>query len=174
MRWIRVSILVMIALLCIPRTVHAQEDGGKIFFYEWNKDGEAIARSRNFEFFENCTTEGKAKILFYALFYRLQDNEKTYVPEGTRLLDTKFDRGVLILNFSEEAEKCYGGEVERLYTQQIQKTACSIPEIQGIIVLVGGKPIDLPEGTEFFDGTKERKHGQDIVCNEEQRKIKRN
>ncbi len=149
MKWIRIGFLVMFILLCIPRTVHAQEQGS-VLFYEWDENGEAIDKKQNIVFLQNSNVETKARILFYALFHPRQEGKITYVPDGTELQDVEYHDQILILHCSLQAENCEGGEKERLFSHQIIKTAYSIKEIRGIIILVNGREIALPEGTEFF------------------------
>ncbi len=141
MKLLRVGIIVLLALLLIPRTIYAEEKG-KVFFYQWDEEGEAWVVGHEMIFTDSCTTENKAKMLYYSLIYRPIAGEVTYVPEGTKLINVCVENGVLMLNLSSEAEGS-SGEQERLFVEQITKTACSIKEIQGIMILIEGRENNL-------------------------------
>lgn len=85
--------------------------------------------------------------LFEVLFGDTSKEEENLIPEGTRLIDFKFENGSLTLNFSEEI-KNYGGTLkEQWIVYKILSTGFSIEGVQSITVLIEGQKDYLPEGT---------------------------
>lgn len=148
MRWIRVGFLVFLILLCIPRIAHAQETG-RVLFYEWDENGEAIDKAEDIIFLQNSGVETKAYVLFYALFHPLQEDKITYVPLGAKLENISYNNGILIVSLSCPEEDYAAGEGERLFFRQMKKTAYSIQEIRGIIIKINDEIIQLEDKADF-------------------------
>lgn len=119
--------------------------GASVCFYE---PEEFVEKQNAVAFAGDPTTEEKA----FALFDQLVTNpqkDRSFVPEGTKLLWVCYGDGILIVNVSKEAENCAGNENQWFFVNQIVKTAYSLKEIKSIILYVEGEESHLPEGTDF-------------------------
>lgn len=149
MKILRASIIVILALLFIPRVVHAQEMGRVYFYSTQNHKGEFLDDYTEFQFEDGKTAEEKAVYLFEYLFSDKEKEMTSFVPKGTELLWLSCQDGVLKLNMTKEGLNCAGNYKEEHFVQQIVKTAYSLEEIKSIIVYVEGEKAELPEGTDF-------------------------
>lgn len=70
------------------------------------------------------------------------------IPENTKILETKIEKGILLINFSEDfiKDQNLGEEKERLLLDSIIKTVSQLNEINGIKILIEGE-----EGRGFYD-----------------------
>lgn len=73
------------------------------------------------------------------------ENEKNenVISKNTKILDTKFEKGSVIINFSKEFSE--GIEIERLQVSKdaIYQTLTGLTEVDGIKILVEGTEIEL-------------------------------
>lgn len=148
MKFVRTIFIVLLILYIVPRVVHAEEKG-HIYFYKEVENSEELEELKEEIYFESeFTMNEKARTLFDALVYN-EEEEITFVPEGTDVIWVNFCDGRLIINLNKDAENCGGNYNQQLFVNQIVKTAYSLEEIRSIMLYIEGKESNLPEGVDF-------------------------
>lgn len=88
------------------------------------------------------------ELIQYLLQGPQNDNLKRIIPEGTELINTEIQKGILYINFNEKLieNQNIGNEQEKVMIDSIVKTVAQLTEISGIRILINGE-----ENCEFPD-----------------------
>lgn len=76
----------------------------------------------------------------------------TEVPEGVELLEYSIGNGVLTLDFSESFMDYGGNEKEEGLLKQLAYTVRQIEGIKRFRIIIEGRKVELPEGTDIYSG----------------------
>ncbi|MBS5794765.1 MAG: GerMN domain-containing protein [Clostridiales bacterium] len=99
--------------------------------------------------------EYKIKLLLETYLYN-SENSINYIPEGTRVLNTKIINNNLFINFNKNIENYGGGNhYETNLIRQILHTCFQFKEIQSVTFLIENKFKVLPEGNLVFKYSRE-------------------
>lgn len=142
-------VFIVILLISIQFNLNGVNGEPKGYTYSLNYDTNlnSYFEPKEFKFDDSLNEEAKLQILFDDLFNK-PDTQISIIPDGTRLIDLKFDNGHLNLYVSDEI-KSYGGgsEWETALAKCILSTAFSIEEVTDVTLYISGIIDCLPEGT---------------------------
>lgn len=110
-----------------------------LYFYNSNTK-EVVPEIRKIDS-KNLLENPENKLIQFLINGPEDNSLSRLIPEGTELIGTKIDKGILLINFSDEFinNKNGGIDYEKKIIESILKTVLQLNEINGIKILINGE-----------------------------------